>query len=230
MKRRLRHKRRQVHADRGEGGFELTSIGDVRITGKLGEGVSCVVYRGERDGREVTLKLYKSGAVEAHARHHDQELAEFEYRRNIAFFEAPGLARYVARPLGYLATSGVSVMIQERLDGVLYHDYLRSHDGDAPESLRNHIRRIVELAHAAGLYDVDLHARNVMVVESEDGEVVPKLFDFNSIPFYVRPRNPLVALLLKTGLVGERWRDHRKLKSLHKSKRWERKPLYTDNL
>ena len=219
-----------MYADSGEGGLELTAIGNVRITGKLGEGVSCVVYRGDWNGREITLKLYKSGAVEGHARHHDQELAEYEYRRNLAFYEAPGLARYVARPLGYLATGGVSALVQERLDGVLYHEYLKSHDGNVPESLRNHVCRIVELAHESGLYDVDLHARNVMVVESDDGEPIPKLFDFNFIPFYIRPRNPLVALLLKTGLVGERWRDHRKLRSLHKPKRWERTPLYTDNL
>jgi len=225
----MRHKRRQVYADSNAGGLALTAIGDVRITGKLGEGVTCVVFRGDWNGREVTLKLYKSGAVEGHSRHHEQELAEFEYRRNLAFYEAPGLARYVARPLGYLATGGVSAMVQEKLDGVLYHDYFQARRGDVPAALRDHVRRILELAHAAGLYDVDLHARNVMVVESEDGESIPKLFDFNFIPFYVRPRNPLVAVLLKTGLVGARWRDLRKLRSFDDFRRWERNPIYTDN-
>ena len=225
----MRHKRRQVYTDSSAGGLELSAVGDVRITGQLGEGVTCVVFRGDWNGREVTLKLYKSSAVEGHSRHHDQELAEFEYRRNLAFYEAPGLARYVARPLGYLATGGVSAMVQEKLDGVLYHDYFQARGGDVPDALRAHVRRILELAHAAGLYDVDLHARNVMVVESEYGEVIPKLFDFNFIPFYVRPRNPLVAMLLKTGLVGERWRDLRKLRSFDDFRRWEGKPIYTDN-
>jgi hypothetical protein len=230
VRRRLRHKRRQVYADSSEGGFELTAISDVRITGRLGEGVTCVVYRGEWNGRGVTLKLYKSGAVEWHARYHHQELAEFEYRRNLEFYEAPGLARYVAQPLGYLSTGCVSAMIQERLDGVLYHRYFRERNGEVPEALRDHVRRILDLAHEASLYDVDLHARNVMVVTSEDGEPIPKLFDFNFIPFYVRPRNPLTALMLKTGLLGHRSRDLRKLRNFHKFKRWERKPLYTDNL
>jgi len=228
VKRKLNRERRQIYPESGEGGLELTAIGDVRITGRLGEGVTCVVCRGEWRDRDVTVKLYKASAVEWHARRHHQELAEFEYRRNMEFYEAPGLARYVARPLAYLSTGPVSALVQERLDGILYHRYYRDRNGEVPDSLVEHVRRIIELAHEAGLYDVDLHARNVMVV-SEYGEPIPKLFDFNYIPFHVRPRNPFVALLLKTGWLGRRSRDFRKLREFHDFKRLEKNPVHSDN-
>jgi hypothetical protein len=227
VRRKRSRSRRLIYPESGEGGLELTAIGDVRITGRLGEGVTCVVCRGEWKGREVTVKLYKASAVEWHARRHRQELAEFEYRRNKAFHEVPGLARYVARPLAYLATGPVSALVQERLDGLLYHRYYRERNGEVPGSLREHLRRIVELAHEAGLYDVDLHARNVMVV-TENGEPIPKLFDFNYIPFYERPRNPFVALLLKIGLLGRRSRDLRKLRRFHDFSRLENNPVHSD--
>jgi len=119
--------------------------------------------------------------------------------------------------------------VQERLDGILYHRYYVDRNGKVPDSLLDHVRRIVDLAHEAALYDVDLHARNIMVV-SEDGEPIPKLFDFNYIPFHVLPRNPFVAFLLKTGLLDRRSRDLRKLRKFHDFKRLERNPVHSDNL
>ena len=91
-----------------------------------------------------------------------------------------------------------------------------------PQGLFDHVRRIVALAHAARLYDVDLHAGNVMVVEEPGGEAVPKLFDFNFIPFYVHPPNPLAALLFRLGIIDLRSRDLRKLERFHDFRRVER--------
>ena len=110
-------RRRQVYPTRGEGGLELEWIGNARVGEKLGEGVSCVVHAARFEDADVALKLYKAGSIERHARLLGGELVEFEYRRNRAFFEAPGLGRYVARPLAYLSTAGVAAMVQERLDG-----------------------------------------------------------------------------------------------------------------
>jgi hypothetical protein len=215
-------RRRQYYEEDGAGGLALTSIGDVRITGKLGEGVSCVVYDAEWRGRPVALKLYKAGAVERHARLLGEELAAFEYRRNRAFYDAPGLRRYVAEPLAYHTDGCVSAFVQERLGGTLYYFYFRERGGQVPPSLSEHLRRIVELSHAAGIHDVDLHAGNVMVVE-EGGDPVPKLFDFNSIPFHVHPPNPAAWLGLKLGILDPRSRDLRKLRAFHDFRRFERK-------
>jgi hypothetical protein len=217
----VRPKRRQVYHETAAGGLELTAVGGARILRRLGEGVSCVAYLAEWRGEPAVLKIYKAAAIERHARYHPVELAEFEYRRNLAFYEAPGLARYVARPLAYLSTAGVSALVQERLHGVLYYHYHRSRQGSVSPGLGEHLRRIIELAHAAGLYDVDLHAGNVLVVE-DGGEPVPKLFDFNFIPFYEHPPNPLVAVLLRLGWLDLRSRDRRKLRDFHDFRRVER--------
>jgi len=218
----VRHRRRQDYREHGEGGLELTALGDVRIGGRIGEGVSCVVYHGRWRGRDVALKLYKAGAVERHFRLLGEDLAEFEYRRNRDFYNAAGLSRYVAEPLAYLTGGGVAAFVQEHLGGELYYHYHRRREGRVPDGLFDHVRRIVELAHAAGLYDVDLHAGNVMVVEEPSGEAVPKLFDFNFIPFYVHPPNPLAALLFRLGVIDLRSRDLRKLRRFHDFRRVER--------
>jgi tRNA A-37 threonylcarbamoyl transferase component Bud32 len=206
------------------GGFELTGLGDVRILDRLGEGGRSTVYRAQWNGREVALKIYKSLALERHARKHQENLAKYEYARNRAFYEAPGMARYVAEPLGYLATDHVSAFLQEKLDGDLYYFYFRERNGDMPKGLFRHVEKMVALYHKAGLYDVDLHSMNVMVVK-DNGEPIPKLFDFNLIPFHIHPPNKVVGLLLKTGLINLRARDLRKLRNFHDFTRVETKLL-----
>lgn len=222
MRNPFHQRRRQYYEASGAGGLELNAIGDVRIHGKLGEGVSCIVYDAEWRGRPVVLKLYKAGAVERHARLLGEELADYEYRRNRAFYDAPGMRRYVAEPLAFHTDGCVSAFVQEKLEGCLYYSYFKERGEQAARGVVEHVRRMVELSHAAGLYDVDLHAGNVMVVE-EDGDAVPKLFDFNFIPFYVHPPNPAVWLALKLGLMDLRSRDARKLRSFHDFRRYERK-------
>ena len=223
MKRRPLHKEsRGVGA---AGGLAFTSLGDVRILGKLGEGGRSTVYHGDWHGREIALKVYKPQAIERHARKHRVNLAEYEYLRNKAFYEARGLARYVAEPFGYLATGGIYAFMQERLDGELYYFYFRERGGIVPVELAGHLTRIVELSHGVGLYDVDLHPMNVMVVQEPAGAIVPRLFDFNLIPFHVHPPNKLVAFLLKTRLMSLRARDLRKLRNFHDFSRVEAKLL-----
>lgn len=211
--------------DRSAGGLAITTLGDVRVLGRLGEGGRSTVHRASWHGRDVALKLYKASAVLRHARKHPQHLAEFEYERNAAFWRAPGLARYVAEPLGFLATSGVAAFVQELLCGELYYFYYRRHGERVRPGLQRHVERMVELYHAAGLYDVDLHSMNVMVVEAPDGEPIPKLFDFNLVPFHLHPPNPLVALLLRLGLLTPRARDLRKLREFHDFRRVEARLL-----
>ena len=219
----MAHRRRQVYATEGAGGLELAAVGDARIVRKIGEGVSCAVYLAEWHSREVVLKLYKAGAIERHHRLVGGELARYEYERNVAFHRAPGLARYTAEPLAYLSTAGIAAFVQERLIGPLYYQHHRDSGGRASDALFGHIREIVRLAHEAGLDDVDLHAGNFVVVREQGGELVPKLFDFNFIPFYVHAPNPVVWLALRLGLIDRTWRDQRKLVRFHDFTRFEKK-------
>jgi serine/threonine protein kinase len=192
---------------------------------RLGEGGRSTVYLGRWRGADVAVKVYKPSAVARHARKHPVPLARFEFERNRAFHEAPGLAAYVARPLAHVVEPGISVTLQERLEGELYYFHYTRLQGRVDPELGVHLARIVELAHAADLYDVDLHAMNVMVVEGPAGKPWPKLFDFNLIPFHERPPNPLVGFLLRTGLMSVRARDLRKLRNFHDFRRVERKLL-----
>ena len=84
------------------------------------------------------------------------------------------------------------------------------------------LTELVTLSHEAKLYDIDLHAMNVMVDRKAGG---PKLFDFNQIPFTERPQNPFIGLALKLGLLGRESRDLRKLKRFNNFERVERKLL-----
>ena len=201
----------------------MPAIGDAKILGQLGEGISCVVYDANWQGRNVALKIYKAGAIERHYRLTGIELAEYEFERNKAFWNVPGLRRHVAEPIAYRTSAGISLFVQERLEGDLYYDHYAKSQGRIDPALPEHLHDMVECAHAAHLYDLDLHAGNTMVVsDPESGELIPKLFDFNSIPFYEHP-NPGVWVLLKLGLVDRRWRDRRKLAAFHNFRRYRKK-------
>jgi len=192
-----------------------TELEGVKITGKFGEGRRSIVYRAMWQGREVALKVYKDTAIATHARKNPQPIAEFEFSRNSQFFSVPGLDRYVAQPLAFAVTGKVQAIAQEPVDGELYYFFHRERQGEVPDSFEGHLREILRLSHDAGLYDVDLHSMNVFVAREASGELVPKLFDFNLIPFTLRPQNPFVGWLLTFGLLSKESRDRRRLRGFH---------------
>lgn len=206
--------------------MRLTSLAGIRLSGRLGEGGRSSVVEGEWEGRLVAVKLYKPSAVVRHARKHPVPLARFEYERNLAFFRAPGLRRHVAEPLGYVDEAGVSALVQERLRGKLYYFHFIEGGRRLEPELFAQIEDIVRLSHEAGLFDVDLHSMNVMVEPLPEGDgTLARIFDFNLIPFHVRPPNPWLGLLLRTGLMDVRARDLRKLRTFHDFRRVEKKLL-----
>ena len=199
-----------------------TQYADLQVTEKLGEGKRSMVYRAKWRGREVGLKVYKPAAMANHARKHKLPLAEFEYRRNKAFFDARGMSKYVAEPLGFIVEPGFQMSVQECVEGEVYYFAQRDHADFISPRFMEDLADIVSLSHEAQLYDIDLHAMNVMV-DRQKG--TPKLFDFNQIPFTERPQNPFVGLALKLGLLGRGSRDLRKLARFQNYERVERKLL-----
>lgn len=197
-----------------------TAFAGIEIGEKIGEGKRSVVYRARWRDRDASLKVYKPAEVLRHARKHPLPLAEFEHRRNQSFYRAPGMSQYVAEPLGYLVEPDLQMTLQEYLDGEIYYFARRDNAGFISPRFKEDLAELVRLSHAAQLYDIDLHAMNVMVDRRTGG---PKLFDFNQIPFHERPQNPLVALALKLGLLGRESRDLRKLASFDDFARIERK-------
>jgi serine/threonine protein kinase len=197
-------------------------VGEVRIREKLGEGGRSIVYGGEWRGQQVALKVYKPEGIKNHIKRHPLNIAEFEFQRNKTIYELPGLSGYVARPLHYWANPEVCAMAQERLIGPLYYFYYLENNGKVSPGFKQHLRIIVDLAHDAGFYDVDIHAFNVIVDESS-GEPIPKLFDFNLIPFHERPGLSMSKLLLTLGLTNKASRDERLLRNFDKIARREKK-------
>ena len=192
-----------------------TDLDGAKITGRLGEGRRSIVYRALWRDQEIALKVYKDTAIATHARKNSQPLGEFEFSRNSRFFSVPGLDRYVAQPLAFAVTPEVQVVAQEPVDGELYYFFHRERKGEVPDSFDGHLQEILRLSHDAGLYDVDLHSMNVFVAREASGEMVPKIFDFNLIPFTLRPQNPFVGWLLAAGLVSKKSRDRRRLRKFH---------------
>jgi hypothetical protein len=199
-----------------------TQYADLEVTEKLGEGKRSVVYRARWQGREVGVKVYKPAAIARHARKHRLPLAEFEHRRNQAFFHARGMSKYVAEPLGFIVEPGFQMSLQECLEGEVYYFAQREHADFISPRFMDDLAELVSLSHEAKLYDIDLHAMNVMVDRKAGG---PKLFDFNQIPFTERPQNPFIGLALKLGLLGRESRDLRKLARFKNFDRVERKLL-----
>jgi serine/threonine protein kinase len=197
-------------------------IGGVAIHSKLGEGGRSVVYAGLWQTRDVAIKVYKPRGIQRHAKRHPQNIADFEYQRNQALFNVPGLSRYIAEPLKVIIDKNNYALIQERLSGPLYYFYFRDNQGLVSTKFLQHLENILELAHRAEIYDVDIHAFNVIVDESGD-EPIPKLFDFNLIPFHERPGFSLQKLGLKLGFISKAARDIRLLKNLNKVGRQEKK-------
>jgi tRNA A-37 threonylcarbamoyl transferase component Bud32 len=194
--------------------FAGSAFEGVSILGEVGRGRRSRVYRCLWNGRECALKVHALSANERHRRLTGQGIAEFEYARNLAYYRAPGMSRFVAQPLGFVADGATQALAQELLRGEIYYEYYRKRGGAVAASIAQDLARMVELAHAAELFDMDLHSMNVMVVE-EHGAPVPKLFDFNLIPFTVRPQNFLVGWLLKAGFMSRRSRDLRRLRNFH---------------
>ena len=143
--------------------LEGTQYADLEVTEKLGEGKRSMVYRANWRGREVGLKVYKPAAIANHARKHKLPLAEFEHRRNKAFFEARGMSKYVAEPLGSSSSPGFQMSLQECLDGEVYYFAQRDHADFISPRFMDDLAELVNLSHEAQLYDIDLHAMNVMV-------------------------------------------------------------------
>lgn len=197
-------------------------LGEVRILDKLGEGGRSIVYGGEWQGQQVALKAYKPEGIRNHAKRHVMNIAEFEFQRNKTIYELPGLSGYVAKPLCFWADPDLCAMAQERLFGPLYYFYYLENKGRVPPGFKQHLRNILDMAHDAGFYDVDIHAFNVIVDESS-GEPKPKIFDFNLIPFHERPGISMSKFLLKLGLTNKASRDERLLRNFDKIARREKK-------
>lgn len=199
-------------------GSDMTGL---EIGERIGAGRRSEVYEGRFRNREVVVKVYRSAAIERNLRKIGQPIARFEYERNEQLYRAAGVSRYVAEPIGYVVTDDLQFFVQERISGTLYYYHATRHG--TPPGVRAHLDRLLGACHAAGIYDLDLHAMNVLLQRDTDGELIPRMFDFNQIPDALSARNPLITAGIRLGLINLRSRDRRRLNRFDDFGRVERK-------
>jgi hypothetical protein len=200
-----------------------THLASLECGGLIGAGSRCNVHAARFHDRHYALKIYKTRAIAKHLRHHAQPLAAYEYSMNREYRACAALANHVAEPIDYLVAPRVQLFLQERLVGPLYYFwYQRASDTDR-QRVRAVIDGMVEAAHGAGIYGINLQALNLIVVTNALGEAIPKLFDFNRLPRHIHHSNRLLGLAVRLGLITPERLDYMTLAKLHDFRALERK-------
>lgn len=165
-----------------ETGTPLRLPAEVRLLRELGCGFRARVFAGSYRERPVVLKVYTRACMDRFRRRLGISAGEFEFARNMQFYNRPELRPFVARPLRvWLERDGwTECFAQELIEGSTLREWIDSR-GTIPLDLARQVRDLCHRAWSAELYDLDLQFKNIVVVE-ERGELRPKLFDFNLIP------------------------------------------------
>jgi hypothetical protein len=184
---------------------------EVQLGKLLGEGQRCVVYAGSYRGQPVAVKVYRASMMAKCLRRYGVTRSAFEYRRSNEAYSIETIRRFVARPIALFGEGdGYShAFIQQRVEGIRLRALIGELGVVPPETLAS-LRIVVNEAHRARLYDLDLCANNIRVRQTADGWQ-PMLFDFNMLPAYLFARSPLTVFLYKVGLRKPWGRDLRHL-------------------
>lgn len=182
---------------------------DLELGGRVGEGRRSVVYRARYGGELIAAKVYRPEFIRKYRQKYRVNIARFEMQRNRTVRDVPGLRVYTTRPLAVVGGDGGHdlAFLQSFVDGIPLVQLGRGL-GALPESVLDAGRTIVSRAEAAGLHDLDLYYRNILVRQFE-GEWIPALHDFNLMPQYLFPPNPFLAFAYRTGIRKKSHRDHR---------------------
>src|SRR5204863_146780 len=124
----------------------------------------------------------------------------FEYRRNCQLYGVDAIRRFIARPIALFGEDdGYShAFVQQRVEGVRLRALIEQL-GAVPSETLAALQTVVQEAHRAGVYDLDLCANNIRVRQTSEGSQ-PMLFDFNILPAYLYARSPITAFFYKIGL------------------------------
>jgi len=177
-----------------------------------GEGRRSVTFRAEYRDEIIALKVYRQELIQKYQQRYGLNISQFEYDRNQAFYAVEALRPYSAWPIKVLGIDdGYSLcFLQEFIDGPSLVELAEKNHG-LPYSVLDAGRLICKKAEAAGLHDLDLFYKNVLVRKQHD-TWLPVIHDFNLVPQYQFPPNPFLAFAYFTGLRRKSHRDWRCLK------------------
>lgn len=151
-----------------------TQLGPYRITARLGEGGTGLVYRAEQEKplrRTVALKVIKPGMDTR------EVLARFAAeRQTLALMDHPGIARVIDAGA---TTDGRGYFVMELVDGVPLTRYCDEHRLPLAARLDLFLQvcAAIQHAHQKGVIHRDLKPSNLLITQ-HDGRPQPKIIDF----------------------------------------------------
>ena len=202
---------------------KLTLPEDIEIIEFLGEGGRALVYKAKLEGNTVAVKAYRKDVVEKYREKYAVDIAEFEFQRNQGLYSLDKIKPYIAKPYRLYSRQSefTHSIVQEYVAGENLKILIKQL-GYLPAEILKAGYNIVSEAEKNGIHDLDISVGNIMVNRRE-GEWKPKLYDFNLMPQYLFPPNPVAGLAIKLGLRSKSHRDYRSLKNWErrgKNKKW----------
>ncbi len=202
---------------------KLTLPDEIEITEFLGEGGRALVYKAQLEGNAVAVKVYRDDIIEKYRDKYAVDIAEFEFQRNQGLHNIAKIKPYVAKPYRLYPENSefTHSIVQEYVTGENLKSLIKRL-GYLPAEILKAGYTIVDEAEKNGIHDMDISVGNIMVNQSE-GKWKPKLYDFNLMPQYLFPPNPIAGLAIKLGLRSKSHRDYRSLKNWErrgKNKKW----------
>ena len=192
---------------------ELVLPDDIEICSDLGSGRRSHVYLAKYLGRDVVVKIYKPHYIDKYQKQYHVNIGEFEFERNKRAFDDSVLSRYIAEPYRLLmpAEGYELALVQEFVKGRWLIEYMQE-TGSLPATVLQAGYKIVKEAARLGMYDLDISLGNIIIRQDNEGQWLPKLYDFNLMPQHLCPPNPFMALGFMLRLRSKNHRDYRSLR------------------
>lgn len=196
---------------------------DVCVSGELGRGGRAKVYKARLNDKDVVVKVYDKSVADKYLGKYNVDIAEFEFDRNKALFDLAEIQEYIAKPIRVYPSSGqyTHSIIQQYVSGIILEDLIKEL-GCLPKEIHEAGHAIVKHSEKNSIHDLDISVGNVKIYKS-NGIWKPILYDFNIMPQYLFPPNPIVGLAYKLGIRKKSFRDYRSLRNWDrrgKQKRW----------
>lgn len=189
---------------------------EVQVGDFLGRGRRSFSYKGVYEDKDVVIKVYRKEFVEKYKKC-SIDIAEFEFERNMTLYRIKEISPYIARPFRIFAHgSGYTYsFVQEYIQGITLKQLI-TQSGFLPKEVLDAGYRIVKIAEANEVHDIDISPGNIIVARRK-GAWIPRLYDFNLLPQHISPPNLFIALGIKLGLCKKSRRDYRSLRYWEKA-------------
>lgn len=190
---------------------------EVEVISFLGKGNRAYVYKAKLNELDVVVKVYKQNVINKYKHKYKVDIAEHEFNRNKKLYELSEIKKYIAKPYKLYSENSqfTHSIIQEYVSGTILEKLINKL-GYLPHELLDVGYRIVSYAEQNNIHDLDISVGNVIAQEL-NGSWRPKLYDFNIMPQYLFPPNPIVGLAFKAGIRKKSFRDYRSLRN------WDRR-------